>query len=169
MGRVVGAGRARIRAMSQARVLGERVVRIAQIVVGVLFVWAALAKLGNLAGFALQVHNFRVVPVALENLIAMTVPWIELVAGLALVTGIRRRAAAVVASTLLAVFTIAVLAALARGLDIECGCFGTSDASRVGVAKVLQNLAMLAAAIVAAAPGRLVVGRTARTLGGETV
>ena len=50
---------------------------------------------------------------------------------------------------LMAVFTLAVLAALVRGLDIECGCFGTADASQVGVVKVLENLGMLALAVLA--------------------
>ena len=45
--------------------------------------------------------------------------------------------------------TLAVLAALLRGLDIECGCFGTADASRVGVVKVLENFGMLALAVLA--------------------
>jgi len=120
------------------------VVVTARVALGVLFAWAALAKIGDSRAFAEQVHNFRLLPVALENLAAMTLPWIELVAALALVLGVRARAGAVIVTTLLAVFTAAVLSALARGLDIECGCFGTSDATRVGWAKVAQNLAMLA-------------------------
>jgi uncharacterized membrane protein YphA (DoxX/SURF4 family) len=124
------------------------VIRVCQIAIGVLFALAALAKLGNLQGFALQLHNFRIVPIPLENLFALSLPWIELVAALALVLGIQARGAAYVATGLMAIFTLAVVAALVRGLDIECGCFGTADGSRVGLVKVAQNLGMLALAAV---------------------
>jgi uncharacterized membrane protein YphA (DoxX/SURF4 family) len=120
--------------------------RILRLAIGVLLGWAALAKLGDMGGLATQVHNFRIVPIWSENLLAMTLPWIELLAALSLLLGIRPRAGAVVATGLLAVFTIAVAAALARGLDIECGCFGTADATRVGFGKLAQNIGMLAVA-----------------------
>jgi len=126
-----------------------RLVRVAQVVTGVLMIGAGLAKIGNPAGFAAQVHNFQLVPVAVENLIAICLPWIELVAGMALVLAIRARAGALLSTALLAVFTLAVMIALARGMDIECGCFGTADASRVGWIKAGQNLLMLAVAFVA--------------------
>lgn len=130
-------------------------VRACQIATGIVFAWAGLAKIGDPAAFAEQVHNFRLVPVFAENLVAMTLPWIELVTALALLAGIRARDGAILASAALAVFTLAVIAALARGLDIECGCFGTSDASRVGLTKVASNLVLVAVAVVAGlAPAR---------------
>ena len=47
------------------------------------------------------------------------------------------------------VFTVAVSLAVARKLDIECGCFGTADASRVGGLKLLENVLLTGAALVA--------------------
>ena len=47
-------------------------------------------------------------------------------------------------------FTLGVLSAVARGLDFECGCFGTSDASRVGLQKLLANTGMLVVSVLAA-------------------
>ena len=124
------------------------VVRGGQIVIGVVFAWAGLAKLGDLGAFAAQIHNFRILPVALENIVAITLPWIELVAALALILGIRARPAAFLATGLLAVFTVAIVLAVARSLDIECGCFGTADASHVGLVKIVENLGLLAAGAV---------------------
>ena len=123
-------------------------IRVSQIAIGTLLAWAGLAKIGDLRGFAEQRHNFRMMPIPLENLIAMTLPWIELVAALALVFRVRARAGAMMAVLLLATFTIAILAAMVRGLDIECGCFGTHDATRVGWVKIGQNLLMLTLAWV---------------------
>lgn len=123
-----------------------RTLRVCQIATGLLFLAAGLAKIGDLATFAGQLHNYRIAPIWSENLLAMTVPWIEVVAGLALVVGIRPRSGAVLATAMLAVFTLAVAAAWARGLDFECGCFGKGSASRIGARKLLENLGMLALA-----------------------
>ncbi len=123
-------------------------VRGSQITIGVLFAIAGLAKIGDLRSFAEQIHNFRILPIAAENVMAMTLPWIEIVCALALVSGVRARAGSLLALGLLVVFTVALALALARGLDSECGCFGTADASRVGVRKVLENVGMLVLAWV---------------------
>jgi uncharacterized membrane protein YphA (DoxX/SURF4 family) len=119
-------------------------IRLCRIAIGIIFGWAALAKIGDPVTFAGDVHNFRLVPVALENLVAMTLPWVELVAAIALVLDIRGREAAVLSLALLAAFTLGVAQAMARGLDFECGCFGTDDGASVGGVKLLQNLGMMA-------------------------
>jgi uncharacterized membrane protein YphA (DoxX/SURF4 family) len=129
-------------------------IRVFQVAIGILMAWAGLAKIGNLHGFAEQLHNFRMMPVPIENLIAISLPWIELVAALALIFGVRARAGAILTALLLAAFTAAILVAMARGLDIECGCFGTNDATRVGWVKIGQNLMMLALATAGSIRGR---------------
>lgn len=121
----------------------------ARIVVGLVFAVSGLAKIGDMASFALQIHNFRMLPIWSEHLVAMTLPWVELVAALGLVLGIRPRSSALITTVLMAVFTVAVAVALSRGLDIECGCFGTADATRVGFWKLLQNVGLLAVSAVA--------------------
>jgi len=127
---------------------GAPVRRGAQILLGLLFLVASLAKIVDTASLAREVHNFRLVPFWSEHLVAMTLPWIELMAGLALVLGIRARAGAWVAGVLLLAFTIGIALAMARGLNFQCGCFGTADGTRVGWAKLGENLGMLALAAV---------------------
>jgi uncharacterized membrane protein YphA (DoxX/SURF4 family) len=124
-------------------------IRVAQIAIGVIMAWAGLAKIGNLDDFASQIHYFRMVPISLENLMAITLPWIEVSAALALILGIRAREGAVLSAVLLVVFTLAVGIAFARGLDIECGCFGTTDGAKVGAIKLLQNSGMILVSLVA--------------------
>ena len=123
-------------------------VRICQVVMGVVFVGSGLAKLGDLQAFAGQLHNFRLVPIAAENVIAFSLPWIEVVAGLALILKIQPRSGAWVVTGLLAIFTLGVITAMARGLSFECGCFGKADSSRVGLVKLLQNAGMLLLAAI---------------------
>jgi uncharacterized membrane protein YphA (DoxX/SURF4 family) len=117
--------------------------RGAQILLGLLFLAASLAKILDVASLAREVHNFHLAPFWSEHLLAMTLPWIELVAGLSLVLGIRPRAGAWVAGALLVVFTIGVAAALARGLNFECGCFGTAAGTRIGWGKLGENAGMI--------------------------
>ena len=143
------------------------VVRAAQLLVGATLAWAALAKLGDLPALARDVHHFRLAPAALENLVAMTLPWIELSVAASLLLGLRARAGAVAAAALLGVFTLAVVLALARRLDIECGCFGAASASRVGAAKLFQNTLWLGLSVLGAlaprpAPSHLEAGERAR-------
>ena len=117
-------------------------------ILGVLFIWAALAKIGDLPAFAGQIHNFRILPVAVENLFAVTLPWIELVAGLALVTNLAPRAGLLVLGGLLLVFFVAILSAMARKLDIACGCFGTQDAGTTGLMTLIRDIGFLALAVI---------------------
>jgi putative oxidoreductase len=124
-------------------------VGLCRIVVGLVMIAAALGKIGDPAAFASQIHHYRLIPAAPENLLAITLPWIELVAGLALVLGVRARSGAWLVAAMMVVFTLAVTSALARNLNIDCGCFGTADASRIGWTKLLENIALTGAAVVA--------------------
>ncbi len=127
--------------------------RMAQIAAGIIFLAAALPKIADLSGFAGSVHNFHLepfIPMAATNLLAMTIPWVELVTGLALVSGVRPRAGAVVYTALLACFTIGVVAALARGLSFDCGCFGRAGSAPIGLKKLAENGVMLVVGFLAA-------------------
>ena len=115
---------------------------------GVLFIWAALAKIADIEAFAADVHNFHILPVALENLFAMVLPWIEVVAGLLLVMNVAPRSGTAVLGALLIVFLFAIVSALARNLDIACGCFGTRDAGVTGMITLFRDIGFLALAVL---------------------
>jgi putative oxidoreductase len=129
-------------------------VRAAQLAIGLVFLAAALAKIGDMPYFAQQVGNYRLAPMWAVNLLAMTMPWIELVTGLALVVGPRRRAGAALAFAFMLVFTVAVGAAWARGLDFNCGCFGKAGAGAIGASKFAENLGFTLLALLAFLPPR---------------
>jgi putative oxidoreductase len=129
-----------------------RVLAVCRIALGGLFIWAAVTKLPDMAAFAQDVANYRVIPAALVPILAAAVVGIELLAGIALVTGVMERPAAAVLAVLLAVFTAMLTQALLRGIDLRCGCFGGDE--RASWWTVLRDLVMLAAA-VAVARGRV--------------
>lgn len=132
-----------------AKLAHPALVRVAQLAIGAVFVAAALAKIGDAAYVAQQVHNYHLAPVWAENLIATVMPWIELVAGVALVIGPRRRAGAVIVLAFMLLFTVAVGAAWARGLDFHCGCFGKAGAGVIGASKFLENVGLTLLATIA--------------------
>jgi len=133
----------------------QRVLALIRIGLGIVFIVAAVLKLSDVSAFAEDVANYRMVPGALVPYFACTLLGTELVAGLALVTGAKSRAAALVASVLLASFAIALSQALLRGIDTECGCFGGAEI--VGWDAVVRDVAMLlfSIVVVVAGPGRL--------------
>jgi len=100
-------------------------VALLRIALGVVFMAASLDKIQNPQSFADNIVNYRVVPYQLINLVAITLPWIEIVTGFFLVVGIWIRANALILSGMLVFFSLAVLQALLRNLDISCGCFST--------------------------------------------
>jgi len=125
-----------------------RALAVCRVVLGALFVWAAATKLPDMAAFAQDVANYRVVPAAFVPFLASAVVGIELLAGIALVTGIMERPAAAVLVLLLAAFTALLAQALLRGIDLRCGCFGGDE--RASWWTVVRDLIMLAAAAAVA-------------------
>jgi putative oxidoreductase len=101
-----------------------------QFVLAAFFVVAGVAKIVDPPGFAHEIHNYKMVPGALVNAMALILPWIEVVTGVALFLGIARRTAAKVLGILLLVFIAALGVNLARGHPVDCGCFGTSTVQK---------------------------------------
>jgi putative oxidoreductase len=101
-----------------------------QIALGLFFVAAALPKLVDPPSFAHMIYNYRLVPGAFVNLMALVMPWLELLAGLALILGIWARTSAGLVGALLLVFIAAISLNLVRGNAIDCGCFDVSAADK---------------------------------------
>jgi putative oxidoreductase len=122
--------------------------------VGGTFVYASFSKILDPAGFAQSIAHYRLAPAWLLHPLALTLPWLEFAAGAAMILGRARRGAAWLVILMLAMFMAAIGSAMARGLDISCGCFGTEHAETVGLSLLLRDVALLAgAAVLAAARG----------------
>ena len=117
---------------------GQPLTWLLRVTVGAAFVLAGVLKIAAPARFAGAVGNYRLVPHELINLVAIVVPWIEVVAGLCVLAGFWLRSGALIITAMTAVFFFVITSALARGLNIECGCFGTVGGKTIG----LQNLAI---------------------------
>jgi hypothetical protein len=101
----------------------------AQLAMAGIFIYASIDKIAHPAAFAKDVYNYQILPDALINLTALILPWLELFLGLCLLAGIWLPGAVLTANGLLLVFLAAFGFNMARGLDVNCGCFSTgSDA-----------------------------------------
>jgi putative oxidoreductase len=114
-----------------------------RLVLGGLFIYSAALKIIDVSYFAKSLYNYRILPVETLNLFALIIPWLELVIGLLLVPGIFVKENALLGSILIIIFIAAIASAVARNLDIDCGCFGTRDGTRVGLLKIIEDLFIL--------------------------
>jgi len=125
-------------------VWGERMLRVA--LAGVLG-YAGATKLPHAWSFAETIANYHLFPAQPNQVAAVVVPWVECLCAILLLCGVWVRPAAIVSAALFTAFGVAVMSALARGLDIECGCFGTETASEVGATTLAIDAACLAASL----------------------
>ena len=93
--------------------------------IGGLFVYASWHKIVHPELFALDVATYDVLPLVLVNPMAIILPYVELIAGVMLIVGFRARAGAVMVIGMLFMFAVALVLALAKGLDVSCGCFAS--------------------------------------------
>jgi uncharacterized membrane protein YphA (DoxX/SURF4 family) len=119
---------------------------LARLAVAGLFLAACIAKIRNPGLFALAVHRYRILPGEFVNFVAIWMPWIELLCGLAVLAApARLRAAgALIITGMLAVFTIAISLNLVRGIEASCGCFSTrADAAVSDGWNLVRNGALI--------------------------
>jgi protein-disulfide isomerase/uncharacterized membrane protein YphA (DoxX/SURF4 family) len=120
---------------------------VARLALGGIWIWAAWSKLGNPRGFVQTVRAYDATPEWLSKAIGYGLPVLEVCIGLLLVLGIVTRAAAIVSGLLLFVFLIGLIQASARGLKLECGCFGgggTTIGSTHYMLDILRDVGLIA-------------------------
>ena len=116
---------------------------VLRLVIGGIFLYAGVVKILEPAQFANDVANYRVPPAALVNFVAITLPWVETVAGILMVMGFWLPGSSLVITGLMGVFLAAIGQALVRRLDINCGCFGTIEAGKIDALTLARDFALL--------------------------
>lgn len=101
----------------------------ARLYVGFIFVTASWHKLIEPGAFAIDIATYQILPLSLVNSMAIVLPWVEIVTGIMLIVGFRTRAAALLIAGMMVVFTVAIIIALGKGLDMSCGCFASQGAN----------------------------------------
>jgi uncharacterized membrane protein YphA (DoxX/SURF4 family) len=124
---------------------------VARIVVGGVLLVAGTLKAVDPQGSVRSVRAYELLPDGAATLVGWGLPFLEIVLGVLLVAGIAVRPAAVATAVLLVVLILAVASVAARGLSIDCGCFGGGGPVPAGqtayAAEIARDLGLLAAAL----------------------
>jgi uncharacterized membrane protein YphA (DoxX/SURF4 family) len=139
---------------------------------GAVFIYASWDKIAQPREFARIVYHYQLVGPSQAlgylpaNLLAVTLPWLELLTGAPLVVGLWRREAAAVAGLMLVTFLVAVSWALANGIDVaNCGCFtvgGSAEGRALGWKLIAGDLVLLVVAVVLVVAPAVPAAATAR-------
>ena len=115
-----------------------------RVLLGVIFIYASYDKILDPGKFARDIANYHIIPLGLENLIAIILPWLELFIGIGLIAGLMVDGSSMISGGLMTIFILFILQATLRGFNIECGC-GLKEGEMVGWNKILENLVFLGA------------------------
>lgn len=96
----------------------------ARLILGVVLLAAGALKVGALGQSVLAVRAFRILPYELTTIVGVAMPFGEIILGLLLITGTFTRISGTLGALLMVAFAIAIASAWARGLTLDCGCFG---------------------------------------------
>jgi uncharacterized membrane protein YphA (DoxX/SURF4 family) len=128
-----------------------------RLVAAAIWLVAGISKLAGLEEFRFQVGAYKLLPDGLVRPFAYVLPFLETGAGVYLLVGLLVRATAIFTCVLMVAFLVAQVQAWARGLSLDCGCFGTLGGERVGFWSVARDAAL-------GVPGLVMAIRPARKL-----
>lgn len=97
---------------------------VARLVLGGTFLAAGLLKVGHPAAAARAVTAYQILPYDLGRVVGYALPWLEIAMAVLLIVGLLTRVSAAVLGVLLVAFLIGIASVWARGISIDCGCFG---------------------------------------------
>jgi uncharacterized membrane protein YphA (DoxX/SURF4 family) len=118
-----------------------------RLILGFIFIYAGGEKISYPDKFAESIANYQLLNNFFITLTAVVLPWIEVFAGILLICGAAVKENSVILSSLLFIFIAVGIISLLRGLDIDCGCFGSTTV-KLGLTKILENVLLLATGII---------------------
>jgi uncharacterized membrane protein YphA (DoxX/SURF4 family) len=132
--------------------VGNWIGLLARLLLAGVWLVAGGSKVGDLAASVRAVHAYELLPYSVSTVVGAGLPFVELGLGLLLLVGFATRLAALVSAALLTAFVGGIAAAWARGLSIDCGCFGGGGALAAGESptyfwEIARDVALLAAAV----------------------
>jgi uncharacterized membrane protein YphA (DoxX/SURF4 family) len=119
----------------------------ARLILGVIFIYASYDKILHPKAFAEIVYNYQILPDGLINVTAIFLPWLEILMGVFLIGGFWMPGTVIWCNILLVIYIGALWFNLARGLNVNCGCFSTGKGSSIGLVTILWDAAFLALSV----------------------
>ena len=118
---------------------------VARLYLAYIFIYASIHKIIHPDSFAVDVATYQILPHSLVNLFAVTLPYVEIGAGLMLLFGFKTRQGALLVCLMMLMFLVALIIALAKGLHMSCGCFASQGVEEdpISFRTVLRDLVWL--------------------------
>lgn len=116
---------------------------------GIMFLTSSVPKIRQPYDFLSSVYNYELVGPKLGVLVAMVLPWAELLVGICLIGGIFVSGALLVSIAMGAIFSFAVASALQRELNISCGCFSASSTEQISYVTLIRALVIMLISAIA--------------------
>ena len=121
---------------------------LARLILGAVLLVAGALKVPNLPKSAMAVRAYEMLPIPMANFLGYTLPWIEIGLGLLLIVGVTVKISGALGGLTMLAFIIAIAQAWARGLSIDCGCFGgggTIDPEETKyLSEIIRDIGLLA-------------------------
>jgi len=114
-----------------------------RLALGCLFIWSSLPKVFLPHAFLGDVYAYRLVGPTSGMMVAMILPWLELLTGMCLLGGLFVSGALLTCMGMAVIFLVGVSWALYQGLNISCGCFGSSASVPIGYGTLIRIIAIL--------------------------
>jgi putative oxidoreductase len=124
-------------------------VAVVRIGLGCMFLWSSLPKIRQPYDFLSAVYSYELVGPRLGMLVAMTLPWMELLVGICLLGGVFVSGALLASTGMGALFTFVLASALYRGIEISCGCFNTSAGDKISYLTLFRAIFILLLSLAA--------------------
>ena len=134
---------------TSCRRYGPTVLLIVRYSLGCLFLYSALPKIRQPYDFLSSVYQYEMLGPKAGMVVAMVLPWFELVVGICLLGGIFVSGALLAVAAMGAMFTCGIAMALYRGLNITCGCFGASSGDKINFLTLIRAAVILLVALAA--------------------
>ena len=113
---------------------------LARLVLGGVLLLAGYLKAFSPDKSQMAVRAYEILPISVANFLGIILPWLEIGAGLLLIVGLGIRFASIFGTVLMLIFVLAISQAWARGLSIDCGCFGGGGKVAPGETKYLSEI-----------------------------
>jgi uncharacterized membrane protein YphA (DoxX/SURF4 family) len=111
-----------------------------RLVLGAVLLIAGGLKVGNPQKSAMSVRAYEVLPIDIANFFGYVLPWFEIGVGALLILGVAVKISAFLGGATMLIFILAISQAWARGLSIDCGCFGGGGAIDPSQTKYLEEI-----------------------------
>ena len=127
---------------------------LSRFILGAVFIYASLDKIADPIAFSTNIDNYHITPIAINNLAALIIPWVELILGLCLITGVLLDGASILTMALLVFFIFIISQAYVRGISLNCGCFktavdpGLGDLKQEMLWRIFEDIIFLGLAII---------------------